>query len=85
MKLNEAVNILQSNTSAIWWPSARNGGRIDEPGIIAEARSRQRHILKRQGIPAGEAFYVLDETNPESAIYDELASAIAVFRNSKSI
>ena len=85
MKLAEAAKVLQSNTMACWWPSRINGGAIDVAGILDEARLLLKGIKERQDIPAGESFFVLDEANPESAMYDELASAIAVFRNSKSI
>ena len=80
MKLAEAVKVLKGNTMACWWPSrAFPGTNMRE--MLNEAGMALEGIRERQGIPAGESFYVLDDDDPETKLYDEIACAMSVFAN----
>ena len=82
MKLAEATKILKRETMACLWPNGSHPGQkhTDLAGIAGEVKALLQGIKDRQGM-AGAAFFVLDDDNPESALYDELGSAYMVFRN----
>ena len=80
--LQEAVTILQQNTMACWWPSRISGEVIDKAGIMDEAKLLLKGIMARQDIPWNESFFVLDDSNPESKLYDEIMEAMLVFDKS---
>ena len=80
MRLAEAVKVLKSNTMACWWPSRAFPG-TDMREMLNEAGMALEGIRERQGIPSGASFYVLDESNPETGLYDEIANAMSVFAN----
>lgn len=83
MRLPEAIKILQINTMACWWPCAATGKQgTDIGGIIGEVDVLLSGIKGRQGVLSGEMFYYLDEANPETALYDQLVSAVQVLRRS---
>jgi len=78
MKLPEAIRTLRENTMACWWPDGPYPGKqgTDFAGIFGEVRTLLHGIMARQDIPEDEAFFVLDEGNPETALYNELVDAV---------
>jgi len=81
MRLNEAIKVLRRDTMACWWPSPVMGREgTDFGGIFEEAAYLQLGMRRRQDIPDGESFYVLDPANPESAMHDELGCAVMVVK-----
>lgn len=77
MKLSEAIKILKANTMACWWPSKITGKNgTDFNGIFGEANKLLKDIMRRQNIPEDTKFFVLDETNTETKLYNEISTAI---------
>ena len=82
MKLTEAIKILKSNTMACWWPSKAMGRNFtDWPRIFDECRHVLKGIMRRQNIPDDCKFFVLDDENPETQLYNEIATAMTVVAN----
>ena len=87
MKIPEAIRILKDNTMACWWPNGPYPGRkgTNFTDIFGEVQTLLNGIKERQGIPAGEAFFVLDPTNSETALYGKLERAVWAIRRSARI
>lgn len=76
MRLSEAVKVLKENTMACWWPSRAMGRQgTDWYGIKSEVGLLLLGIKRRQGIEDEAKFFILDEDNPETALYDRLVEA----------
>ena len=82
MKLSEAINVLKAYTSDYFWP-CKELGRNETcwPDIFSEARLRLREIMQRQGIEPNTPFFVLDDSNPETELYNRIAGAILQVRS----
>ena len=77
MKLRDAIATLKQETMACWWPGGSYPGKegTDWAGILGEARTLQEGIKARQDIPENAMFYVMDDDNPETALYNKLGCA----------
>ena len=82
MKLPEAIRILRANTMACWWPDGPYPGKrgTDFEGIFGEVRELTRGIKARQDIPPDASFFMLDDNDPETALYNDLVSAVMTVR-----
>ena len=77
MRLPEAIRILREHTMACWWPNgARRGAQGDIYGALDEAQQLIKGIKRRQDIDGDAAFYILDQTNPETQTHDDLQASI---------
>jgi hypothetical protein len=82
MKLNEAIDVLKANTLPINWPDAKMG-RVgtDWQQIQREVRMALREEIQRQGIDPDAMFFVLDESDPGTRVYNEIMEAWQVVRS----
>ena len=81
MKLSEAINVLKSHTDDAWWPCKGIRNNTSWPDIFSEAKLRLNEIMKRQGVEPQTPFFVLDSENPETLLYNRIASAIVQVRS----
>jgi len=84
MRLPEAIKVLRANTMACWWPESGMSG-TDLAGVFWEARLLTGEIKRRQDIPPNTPFFVLDDDNPETALYNELVSAVLTVRQCMAV
>ncbi|KKM65238.1 hypothetical protein LCGC14_1493240 [marine sediment metagenome] len=77
-KLAQAIKILKANTMACWWPNGPYPGKqgTDWQGISGEVSYLLSGIKQRQDIDPTALFFVLDPANSETALYDELLTAL---------
>lgn len=87
MRLPEAIKVLRANTMACWWPDGPYPGKrgTDIRGIFGECRTILHGIMGRQGIPEDAPFFTFDESNPETALYDEIIDAMLTVRRCSGI
>jgi hypothetical protein len=82
MKLSEAINVLKAYTMDCWWPCKALGrNETSWPDIFSEAKLQLRGIMERQGIEPHTSFFVLDPENPETELYNRIATAIVQVRS----
>lgn len=84
MRLPEAIKVLKANTMALWWPN-EGMARTDLAAIFWEVGLVTGGIKERQGIPADASFFVLDDDDPETALYNELVAAVLVVRSCMAV
>jgi hypothetical protein len=82
MRLPEAIKVLRENTMACWWPNGPYPGKqgTDFSGIFGEVKALLHGIMARQDIPDDAPFFVLDDENPETALYNDLVGAVLTVR-----
>jgi len=78
MRLPEAIKVLKANTMACWWPNPKMGRNFtDWRAIHGEILGHLAAEKARQGIEPDALFFVLDEGDPGTTYYNELAGALA--------
>jgi len=80
MRLPEAIKLLRQNTMACWWPNGPYPGKqgTDFRGIFGEVKVLLNGIKARQWIDGDAKLFILDDDNPETALYNDLVTAVMV-------
>jgi hypothetical protein len=81
MTFREAIQVLKENTLSCWWPSKAMGKNYtDFDGIFGEIQHTLLDIKRRQDIPDDAKFFVLDENNSETKLYNEIMTAVCIVK-----